>query len=452
MNGIFFYSILIFILLSIFVPSIYTYAYKCFIGRVVLVLLIIYFSKHNFLVGLILVTIIVITSYPLYEGFSENDILAKNLLVTSNYSIKDKTNQKDVFDYFTKYYCEKGSSLPNQEKTKRWSQILNDQSSDSNSKDVALYNLLLQQLICSTPSTPITSWKKPSLTFQELDDTNCVYGRIPYAGASSDEYKYLGDFDSYEQCTQATNIPSNAKAITYHDSSIKDYARQCYSINDNNTNVPNQSYATCGIVNSGSSSYSLVAGSGMWSGEQANEYTCKNEPTRNTTGNNGDYDRYCIFDKESDAQRYCNSDQRCVGYISNQAKNMFTVTANPVQNNVANGMYYKKNATPPPPPPSGSDNSQYYSNYVNNWSAAYAKGYSNVNPSLINGCSYNGANYVLNTPECLSENIQSQICDNTLVKNTILSAQNISNNSNLDPYLQQDGQWMLNMYSQMCNS
>lgn len=77
MSGIFFYSILIFILLSIFVPSIYTYAYKCFTGRIVLVLLIVYFSKHNIILGLVFVAIIIVTSIPLYEGFLPQDILAK---------------------------------------------------------------------------------------------------------------------------------------------------------------------------------------------------------------------------------------------------------------------------------------------------------------------------------------------------------------------------------------
>lgn len=91
---------------------------------------------------------------------------------------------------------------------------------------------------------------------------------------------------------------------------------------------------------SASASFNLVATSGMWSGEGPNEYTCKNEPTRNATGNNGDYDRYCIFDKESDAQTYCSSDSRCKGYISNQAQDMFTITANPVSNPQANGAFH----------------------------------------------------------------------------------------------------------------
>lgn len=250
MSGIFFYSILIFILLSIFVPSIYTYAYKCFIGRIVLVLLIVYFSKHNIILGLVFVAIIIVTSMPLYEGFLPQDMLAKNLLVTSNTSIKDKTNNQQVFDYLKKYYCAKDSSSPNQDKLKRWKDILNSGSSDRDSRDVASANIILQSALCTT------------------------------------------------------------------------------------------------------------------------------------------------------------------------------------------------------------DTSKYYQNYNNNWRIAYPSGfnplYSNVNPSSISGCSYNGSSHVFNMPQCLPESIKTKICDNPLVTSTITSGRNISNNPKLDPYLQQDGQWMLNTYSQLC--
>jgi len=90
------------------------------------------------------------------------------------------------------------------------------------------------------------------------------------------------------------------------------------------------------------SEFILAKDRGMWSGEGPNEYTCKNDPKRNTKGNNGDYDRYCIFDKEIDAQNHCKSEDRCVGYISNQARNMFTATAKPVPNPGANGRHYEK--------------------------------------------------------------------------------------------------------------
>lgn len=254
MTGIFFYSILIFILLSVFVPSIYKYAYSCFIGRIVLVLLIIYFSKHNIILGLVFITIIIIASMPLYEGFFPQDThtLAKNMLVTSNTSIKDKTNNQQVFDYFTKYYCAKGStpSSPNPDKLQRWNYILKSGDSDSDSKDIALANTMLQAAVCST------------------------------------------------------------------------------------------------------------------------------------------------------------------------------------------------------------DTSKYYQNYNNNWRLAYPIGfnplYSNFNPSSISGCSYNGSNHVLNTSSCLSENMKSRVCNDESIRNIIPTAQNVSNNHKLDPYLQQDGQWMLNMYSQLC--
>lgn len=250
MTGIFFYSILIFILLSVFVPSIYKYAYSCFIGRIVLVLLIIYFSKHNIILGLVFVTIIIIASMSLYEGFSPKNILAKNMLVTSNTSIKDKTNSQEVFDYFTKYYCAKDSTSPNQDKLKRWNNILKSGDSDSDSKDIALSNIMLQTAICPT------------------------------------------------------------------------------------------------------------------------------------------------------------------------------------------------------------DTSKYYQNYNNNWRLAYPSGfnplYSNVNPRSISGCSYKNTNHVLNTPGCLLENIKSRVCNDESIRSMIPAAQNVSNNPKLDPYFQQDGQWMLNMYSQLC--
>ena len=166
MSGIFFYSILIFILLSIFVPSIYNYAYSCFIGRIVLVLLIIYFSKCSILLGLVFVAIIIVTSMPLYEGFISDDILAKNLLVTSNYSIKDKTIKQQVFNYFTKYYCAKDQNgkvitplAPDASKQKRWNSILTQTkpNADNDSINVATTNLQLQAQICSPNTTQYNS-------------------------------------------------------------------------------------------------------------------------------------------------------------------------------------------------------------------------------------------------------------------------------------------------------
>ena len=65
-----FYNILLLALLCVFVPSIYNYMYSSFIGRIIILLIIAYFSKVNFYLALVFLTIIIIKSIPLYEGFS----------------------------------------------------------------------------------------------------------------------------------------------------------------------------------------------------------------------------------------------------------------------------------------------------------------------------------------------------------------------------------------------
>jgi len=65
-----FYNILLFALLCVFIPSFYNYMYRSFIGRIIILLLIAYFSSVNFYLALVFLTIIIIKSIPLYEGFS----------------------------------------------------------------------------------------------------------------------------------------------------------------------------------------------------------------------------------------------------------------------------------------------------------------------------------------------------------------------------------------------
>ena len=99
-----------------------------------------------------------------------------------------------------------------------------------------------------------SSGQMSGLSFQKLENTNCVGGRL-YNGfrkdGSKDDYKYLGDFNSYEECLSSPNIPATAKAITYHNDKINGWAKQCFSINDTKTRYPNQNYATCGIIRPG---------------------------------------------------------------------------------------------------------------------------------------------------------------------------------------------------------
>ena len=65
-----FYNILLLSLLFVFIPSFYNYMYRSFIGRIIILLIIAYFSKINFYLALVFLTIIIIKSIPLYEGFS----------------------------------------------------------------------------------------------------------------------------------------------------------------------------------------------------------------------------------------------------------------------------------------------------------------------------------------------------------------------------------------------
>jgi hypothetical protein len=102
-----------------------------------------------------------------------------------------------------------------------------------------------------------------TMPFEKVDNLNCVYSRL-YNGyrrdGSRNDYKWLGDFNSYEDCLKYGNIPSNTKAITYHNNNISGWARQCFSINDNNTYVANQNYAVCGIRTSGNITPKIMYG------------------------------------------------------------------------------------------------------------------------------------------------------------------------------------------------
>lgn len=90
----------------------------------------------------------------------------------------------------------------------------------------------------------------------------------------------------------------------------------------------------------GSSFSYTSAGSGMWAGEPANEYTCAN-----AVGHRADLGGWCIFTRENDAKNECNSDPTCLGYVSNSPDG-FQLTKKPVANDVANGIFYKKIITP----------------------------------------------------------------------------------------------------------
>jgi len=71
-----------------------------------------------------------------------------------------------------------------------------------------------------------------------------------------------------------------------------------------------------GKTNVKSSTDYTSKGDGFWPGEGPNQYACSGAKGRNTTGNYGDFNRYCIFDKVQDAENWCSSDPNCIGYTN----------------------------------------------------------------------------------------------------------------------------------------
>jgi hypothetical protein len=151
-NTLIFYNILLFSLICMFIPSLYNYMYNNFIGRIVLILLIIYFSKINFYLGLIFITIIIILSSSLYEGFSsgQNAILTTTTTVSEN----NKKNPQKVYDYFRDFYCESSNqNTPKASLMNQWNNLANT-SKDTNIIAVAKKNIENANKICS--DTPIS--------------------------------------------------------------------------------------------------------------------------------------------------------------------------------------------------------------------------------------------------------------------------------------------------------
>ena len=169
-RSITFYSILLFILISLFIPSMYNYAYGSFMGRIIIVFLIIYFSIENIYLGLIFLVIIITTSYPLYEGFDNGNnptfSVANSSIVTSNPDISDKTNNQEVLNYFTNFYCSKdnnGNLIPDADKMARWNDMSNPDKNSIDQQIVAGFHKDIASKVCIS-NDPMYQQNKTSLT------------------------------------------------------------------------------------------------------------------------------------------------------------------------------------------------------------------------------------------------------------------------------------------------
>jgi hypothetical protein len=84
-----------------------------------------------------------------------------------------------------------------------------------------------------------------------------------------------------------------------------------------------------------------IGGTGLWDNNAANEYTCPNVPSVNSTYKT----QYCIVSSEQDAINYCNSESTCAGYVTNSPTTYQLLNKQPVKNEAANGTYYQKYKT-----------------------------------------------------------------------------------------------------------
>jgi hypothetical protein len=148
----------------------YNYAYGSFVGRIIIIVLIIYFSIENIYLGLIFLVIIITTSYPLYEGFDTNNnqtfSVANSSIVTSNPDISDKTNNQEVLNYFTNFYCSKdnnGNLIPDTDKMARWNDMSNPDKNSIDQQIVAGFHKDIASKVCIS-NDPMYQQNKTSLT------------------------------------------------------------------------------------------------------------------------------------------------------------------------------------------------------------------------------------------------------------------------------------------------
>jgi hypothetical protein len=78
--------------------------------------------------------------------------------------------------------------------------------------------------------------------------------------------------------------------------------------------------------------------SGVWA---ADKFQCSGAIGRNTTGNGGDFNNYCIFNSDIQAGLECDKDLKCVGYVTNSPTHFQLTRTHPIPSSI-NGTFYEK--------------------------------------------------------------------------------------------------------------
>jgi len=188
--------VVIFITLYLYVKHSYRlqYYYNTLIGRVILVLLILFSCNYRYMfVTFALIACMFFISFKTYEGFSLTDVDSisssiKSSLPASMVSLPANPTPQNIYDYLNKQVCASGNS-------DIYSQIIASPSSSSDAKTLATTAFGLNSAMCKS-GTPY--YQKPQALFDAFK-SDCT-------GASAPDKKMMDLATSVTADTNSANI------------------------------------------------------------------------------------------------------------------------------------------------------------------------------------------------------------------------------------------------------
>jgi hypothetical protein len=188
--------VVIFITLYLYVKHSYRlqYYYNTLIGRVILVLLILFSCNYRYMfVTFALIACVFFISFKTYEGFSLTDVDSisssiKSSLPASMVSLPANPTPQNIYDYLNKQVCASGNS-------DIYSQIIASPSSSSDAKTLATTAFGLNGAMCKSGTV---YYQKPQELFDAFK-SDCT-------GASAPDKKMMDLATSVTADTNSANI------------------------------------------------------------------------------------------------------------------------------------------------------------------------------------------------------------------------------------------------------
>lgn len=439
--------------------------YNYSLGRLVIILLIAYFTKINFYMGLIFITIVIIMSSSIYEGFSQGQAA----IITTNYEVKKekKNDPEAVSKYFKDFYCSKSNpNVPDSEKMRLWNDLANNPNSNKDIIAVAKYNTKTADTICSPDTRPTPELDLEWNTSNSKINGKCMggwtyIGGLCYGppGSSCSPYSWYGmrnysdgDLNGWMSSCGV----SNSNVAFANSDKIKNAKSACNSGGSSTLfSITNPSIPTLSVNN-----FPSLASMTNW--EMDVEFKC----------NGGSYSWRALV-----GDMYNGTSWRGWGLWVSSSNGIHWSWASSTWDApgfvVENGVKYKINV-------SRNDNMLTFTltNLNTNNKSVASTGYSDrmtFGPVTIGGwINYSGERFpgeiysvevkkternsgnsstnarVLNTPLCLVNNMSTMCASIQNIDEKITNVLNPSITPNITPYFQQDAQWLKNTYQNFC--